>query len=140
MSKRDTSKIVWQDRKHHLWFPIGVSKYSVENGRLYIDTGVLSSREDECLLYRILDISMKRSLLQRIFGTGTIELNTKDRSTPIIRLENIKNPLETKRMLSDLIEKDRRDKRVEGKDMYGASNHFDSVEHDVDDCDCDCHI
>ena len=47
------SNIIWQDRKHHLWFPISFTKYSVGDGRLYINSGLLSSREDECLLYRI---------------------------------------------------------------------------------------
>ena len=137
---------LWCDKKHHLWFPISFTKYSVEDGRLYINSGVFSSREDECLLYRILDISMSRTFFQRIFGTGTIELNTKDRSTPIIYLENISHPSEVKRMLSRLIEEDRRKKSVEGKDMYGASNHFDPVEgHMPDedpfmDSDFDMHI
>lgn len=120
--------IVWSDRKHHMWFPIGTTKYSVENDRLYVNSGVFSSREDECLLYRILDITMTRNFLQMIFGTGSIELNTKDRSTPVIRLENIKNPREVKRLLSELIEQDRADKRIQGKDMYGASNHYDHME------------
>ena len=26
---------IWQDRKHHLWFPLSFTKYSVENGRIY---------------------------------------------------------------------------------------------------------
>lgn len=124
--------LIWEDRKHHLWFPIGFTKYSVENGRLYINSGFLSSREDECLLYRITDITLTRSLGQKLFGTGTIELNTKDRSTPVIRLENIGRSVEVKRMLSNLIEKEREEKNVVGRDMYGASSHIDSVEYDSD--------
>lgn len=138
MIKEVGKDTIWSDRKHHLWFPVSFTKYSIENGRLYINSGFLTSREDECLLYRILDISLKRTLGQRIFGTGTIELNTKDRSTPVIRLENIGHPVEVKRMLSNLIEKDRHEKGIEGKDMYGASGHYDDhFEGDVHDADCD---
>lgn len=122
------STIIWQDRKHHLWFPISFTKYSVGDGRLYVTSGLLSSREDECLLYRITDISLTRTLLQRVCGTGTIELNTKDQSTPVIYLENIGHSVETKRMLSNLIEKEREEKRVVGRDMYGASSHLDDME------------
>lgn len=122
------STIIWQDRKHHLWFPISFTKYSVGDGRLYVTSGLLSSREDECLLYRITDISLTRTLLQRICGTGTIELNTKDQSTPVIYLENIGHSVEIKRMLSNLIEKEREEKRVVGRDMYGASSHLDDME------------
>lgn len=121
---------VWSDRKHHLWFPISFTKYSVENGRLYTTRGFFSSREDECMLYRILDISVTRNLAQRLFGTGTIELNTKDRSNPVILLENISDPVNVKRQLSEEIENERREKGVEGKDMYGASGHYDRVEGD----------
>lgn len=123
--------IIWQDRKHHLWFPLSFTKYTVGDGRLYINTGLLSSREDECLLYRITDISLKRSLAQRIFGTGTIELMSKDQSTPVILLENVGRPVQIKRMLSNLIEKERVEKKVVGRDMYGASSHVDG-EYDTD--------
>lgn len=127
------SSILWQDRKHHLWFPISFTKYSVGDGRLYVNSGLLSSREDECLLYRITDISLTRTLAQRIFGTGTIELNTKDQSTPTIRLENVSQPVEVKRMLSNLIEKEREEKNVVGRDMYGAAGHLDDTEFDLED-------
>ena len=66
------------------------------------------------------------------FGTGTIELHTKDRSTPVIRLENIAKSAQVKRVLSDLIEKEREDKKVVGRDMYGAVSHIDPVEFDGD--------
>lgn len=124
--------VIWQDRKHHLWFPISFTKYSIEAGRLYINSGLLSSREDECLLYRITDISLTRTLGQRLFGTGTIELSTKDRSTPMIHLENIARPVEVKRMLSNLIEREREEKKIVGRDMYGASSHIDPMEMDMD--------
>ena len=121
------------DRKHHLWFPLSFTKYTVGNGRLYVNSGFLSSREDECLLYRITDITLYRSLPQRIFGTGTIELHTKDRSTPVIRLENIAKSAEVKRVLSDLIEREREEKHVVGRDMYGAISHIDPMEEIQDD-------
>lgn len=124
---REVTANIWEDRKHHLWFPLSFTKYTVGNGRLY------SSREDECLLYRITDITLYRSLPQRIFGTGTIELHTKDRSTPVIRLENIAKSAEVKRVLSDLIEREREEKHVVGRDMYGAISHIDPMEEIQDD-------
>ena len=121
---REVTANIWEDRKHHLWFPISFTKYTVGNGRLYVNSGFLSSRED---------ITLYRSLPQRIFGTGTIELHTKDRSTPVIRLENIAKSAQVKRVLSDLIEKEREDKKVVGRDMYGAVSHIDPMEEIQDD-------
>ena len=63
---REVTANIWEDRKHHLWFPISFTKYTVGNGRLYVNSGFLSSREDECLLYRITDITLYRSLPQRL--------------------------------------------------------------------------
>ena len=63
-------------------------------------------------------------------------MNTKDRSTPVIHLENIKNPVQVKRMISNLIEKEREEKHVVGRDMYGASGNMSDAEMDFD---CDDH-
>ncbi len=132
MSKKNDGGILWADRKHHLWFPISFTKYSFDSERLYLSSGVFSSRDDECLLYRILDISLSRSFGQKFFGTGTIELNTRDRSTPIIRLENISNPKEVRKRLSEQIESERRRNHVVGKDMYGSSAGYGPVDLDPD--------
>ena len=123
--------VIWKDRKHHLWFPLSFTKYSIERSRIYINSGFFSSTEDECLLYRILDISLKRTFAQRLFGTGTIVLNTRDQSSPVIYLENIKHPVQVKRQISDLVEAERQAKNLVGKDMYGSS-HCSHVEHDYD--------
>lgn len=120
--------VIWEDRKHILWFPCTFTRYTLCSDRLYLNTGCISTREDECLLYRVTDITLTRSLGQKICGTGTIELATKDRSTPIIRLENIKRSVAVKRMLSNLIEKERVEKNVVGADMYGAASHIDPPE------------
>lgn len=130
--KREALPIIWNDRKHHLWFPLSFTKYKIDAERLYINKGFLASREDECLLYRILDVTLTRSFGQRIFGTGTIELNTKDRSTPVIRLENVGQSKDVKQLISELIEKSRVRHNIVGRDMYGSSGHIDPMEMDPD--------
>ena len=53
-----------------------------------------------------------------------------------IRLENIAHSVEVKRMLSNLIEKEREEKKVVGRDMYGAAGHLDDVDYeDIDHTD-----
>lgn len=75
MSERELEKentVVWKDRKHFLWFPWSFVKYSIENGRLIIRSGLFNSTVEETLLYRIVDISMKQTLWGKLFGTGDI--------------------------------------------------------------------
>lgn len=120
----DKENKTWSDRKHFLWWPITFTKYRVEDGRIYITTGLFSTKEEECLLYRIMDISFERTLGNKICGTGTIRLTTKDASNPTILLENIGDSQQVKNILSQWVEEERISKRVVGRDMYGASSHF----------------
>ena len=110
---------IWKDRKHFMWFPFSFTKYEIKDDRLFIQSGLLSTSFDETLLYRITDIKLTRSLGQKIFGTGTIELCTRVDHDKHIHLINIKKPLETKKLLSDIIEDARDKKNVVGKEFYG---------------------
>ena len=115
--KRD---IQWQDRRHILWFPWSFDVYSIANGRIYCRRGILNREENECMIYRVLDISLKRTLLNRICGTGTIILRTKDASDSILTLKNVKDSQHVKDMISDLVEQERRENGLLGREMFGA--------------------
>ena len=124
MAETNSSTVIWKDRKHFMWFPFSFTKYSVQNDRLYTQTGLFSTSFDEVLLYRITDIRLSRSFGQKIFGTGTIELGTKVDHDRHIFLVNIKKPLEVKNLLSDIVEEARDKKNVVGKEFYsGRGGH-----------------
>ena len=120
---------VWKDRKHFMWFPISFTKYEIKNGRLYQETGLFNTHYDELLLYRITDLCLKRSLAQKIFGTGTIVLSTKADSDKEVLLKNVKNSKEVKDLISHLVEEARDRKKVVGKEF------FDDSSDDLDDFD-----
>ena len=50
--------LIWEDRKHFMWFPWSFTKYYIENERLMIEAGLLKTTLDETLLYRIVDVTM----------------------------------------------------------------------------------
>lgn len=120
---------IWKDRKHLMWFPITFTKYEIKNERLYQETGLFNSHYDELLLYRITDLCLKRSLAQKIFGTGTIILSTKADSDKEVLLKNIKNPNKVKDLISHLVEEARDRKKIVGKEF------FDDTIDDSDDFD-----
>ncbi|MCI9147702.1 MAG: PH domain-containing protein [Hungatella sp.] len=128
---------LWKDKKHHLWFPLSFTTYYIEDERLMIKEGFLSTTLEETLLYRIVDLTFRQSLAGKLFGTGDIILKTKVDSTPEITLKNIKKPMEVRRLLSQAIEESRQTRNVVGKEFYGGPSH----EHmDADDdglCDID---
>ncbi len=113
-------EIKWRDRKHWMWFPWSFTKYEVRNGRLYLQKGLFKTSFDETLLYRIVDIKLTRTLAQKIFGTGTITLYTRVDVQKEIPLVNIKNPVQVKEYLSEMIEDVRNSKKVVGKEFYGV--------------------
>lgn len=130
--------VLWKDRKHHLWFPISFTKYSIENDRLMITEGFLSTTINETLLYRIVDLTLRRTLAHRLFGTGDILIRAKVDATPEIILKNIKKPLQVRNLISQAVEESRQHRNVVGKEFYGESPAHRHM--DIDDdglCDFD---
>ena len=74
--------VLWKDRKRICGLPITFTKYRLEGERLYVTKGLLRTVEDETLLYRVLDISLERTLADKIFGVGTIVLHCADQTHP----------------------------------------------------------
>lgn len=121
---------LWKDRKRWLLFglPWTFTKYRLNNEKLYLEAGLFTTVSDEVRLYRILDMSLKRTFWQKIFGLGTIECISADKTLPRFELKNIKKSKEVKELLSSVVEEERTKKRV-------SSREFMSTEDD--DCDCD---
>ena len=74
------ANILWQDRKRYFGLPLSFTKYSLSDDRLFVETGLLNLEQNEVRLYRILDLQLKRSLGQRIFGVGSIIVTSSDKS------------------------------------------------------------
>ena len=119
-----TDSRLWQDRKRHLGMPISFTVYSLSEDRLFRETGLLSRTYEEVLLYRIRDISLKRSLWQMIFGVGTIIVHSSDKSSGTLEIENVKSPKQVKELIHQLVEesKTRRRFRFGEFDTIGDDN------------------
>lgn len=113
--------ILWKDRKRILGMPISFTVYSIDNNRLYVKKGLFNSIMDELLLYRILDIKLSRNLIQKIFRVGTITLSTADKTNPVLEIKNVKNSDKIRRLISNIVERERNEKRIMGKEMFGAA-------------------
>ena len=98
-------------------------KYSLSDDRLFISTGFLSTKEDEVRLYRIMDISLKRTLGQRIFGLGTIKCCSADKTLGDFEIKNIKKSKDVKELLSEMVENERNRKKVTSREFI---DHEDS--------------
>ena len=110
-------EILWKDRKRHLGLPLSFTKYSLSEDRLFYERGLFSTTLDEVQLYRVRDVRVIRTLGQKIFGVGTVHLISSDKSCPDMQLENIKQPIETKELIVDLVNKARRANRVRSSEL-----------------------
>lgn len=117
---------IWSDRKRiFCGLPWTFTTYTLTSDRLFIETGMLGKHEDEVRLYRILDISLSRSLSQRIFGMGTIHCCSADKTMGDFDIINIKNPCEVKEQLSELVERERQAKHVTNREFMTYGTDFD---------------
>ena len=107
-----TIEYLWQDRKRHLGLPISFTRYALSEDRLFLSQGFLNIRDDEVLLYRVRDIDSNRCLWQRIFGVGTINILSSDKSMPNLVLQNVKDPVAVKEMIHQQVEKVKIERRV----------------------------
>lgn len=123
--------LVWKDRKR-IWcgLPWTFTKYELSSDKLVIKTGFFNQNDDEVRLYRILDISLRRSLFQRIFGLGTIRCNSVDKTMKNFDITNIKNSERVKDQLSDLVEESRRSNRVSSREFMTELDDDDDDDSD----------
>ena len=120
----EKEEILWQDRKRYFGLPLSFTIYSFSMNKFYYKKGIFNITSEEILLYRILDITFKQSIWQKIFSVGSVILTTADKTTPLLVIQNIKTPDRVRKALSNLVEQRRDEKRVTGKEMFGAAGMF----------------
>ena len=113
------NEIVWKARKRITFFalPWTFTVYRLTKDRLLIKSGFFTTKEDEVRLYRIMDISLKRTLFQKLFGLGSIQCHSSDKTMGHFEIINVKRSYEVKNLLSDFIEKERMEKRVSNREF-----------------------
>lgn len=112
--------IIWKDRKRPIFgLPLSFTKYKLTEEKILINTGILSIKEEEIQLYRIMDVTLQCSFWQRIFNVGTIHCCSGDKTTPEFDIKDVKNPSKVKELLSKNIEIQRDKKRIAGREFFG---------------------
>ena len=127
-------KYLWKDRKRFLGMPLSFTRYAMSGDRLFFSVGFLSVRDEELLLYRVRDISVKRSLWQRILGVGSVVVSSSDKSTPVFTLKNIKRPMDVKEALHTNVENAKMKRRMRISEMMADVADDDSdLDNDIPD-------
>lgn len=120
-------EVLWTDKKRWVLFglPWTFTRYSLREDKLLIDRGFLSKYQDEIMLYRIMDVCLKRGLFQRMFKLGSVTVISADKSCPELVMKNIKNPEIIKEQLSELVDKARDKKRVMSREIIHNNDDYE---------------
>ena len=115
------AQYIWKDRKRYLGLPLSFTRYAVSDDRLFLSTGLLNIKDEEILLYRVRDLSLSRSLGQRIFGVGTIVVTSSDKSQPVLQIKNVKDPAMVKELIHTQVEEMKIRRRVRVNEVSTSS-------------------
>lgn len=102
------------ERKRWLFFglPFTFTKYIIKENILTIDSGLLKKVENDCYMYKVQDVTLRSSLVERMFGLGTVECHTGDVTSPLLVIQHIKNARAVKQFILEQSEEDRRKRRT----------------------------
>lgn len=104
------STIEFVERKRWLFLglPFTFTKYTIKEDILTIDQGLFKIVENDCYMYKIQDVQLTNSLMERIFKLGTINCYTGDTTNPNLQLIHVKNS----RAIKDFILKKSEEARI----------------------------
>ena len=124
-------KKLWSDKKRILGMPISFTTYSLSDDRLFVDKGLFRLQSDEILLYRVRDLSVSQTLGQRIFGVGSIIVQSSDKTSPVLEIRNIKTPFDVKELLHQHVEKMKLERRMRvGEILEDGHDYAEDLDND----------
>lgn len=102
------------ERKRLLFFglPWTFTKYTVGEEYIVVNSGLFKTHENDCYMYKVQDVELQATLLERIFGLGTVMCFTGDTTHPKLQLIHIKHAKEIKDYILKTSEEARRKRRT----------------------------
>lgn len=106
MAKELDKDIKFSERKRWLFLglPFTFTKYIIKDDMLTMDQGFLRKVENDCYMYKIQDVEHTASLMERIFGLGSITCFTGDTTHPKLELTHIKHSKDIKNYILEASE------------------------------------
>ena len=107
-------RVLWTGRPRAplSWIDALTTRYKLTNERLMVTRGFISKNIEETELYRVNDVSMKQSIVERMFGLGDVRLESTDATTPEPQIKDIKDPERVKDLIRQAARAERQRRRV----------------------------
>lgn len=118
----EEEEIVYKERKRLLFFglPWTFTKYMITADMITVDSGLLRTEENDCYMYKVQDVKLTATLIERIFGLATIICYTGDVTSPQLHMVHIKHAKEIKNYLLKASEAARLKRRTINTQDIGA--------------------
>lgn len=102
------------ERKRILFcgLPWTFTKYTVKDNLVTINAGFLRKTENDCYMYKIQDVTLTSTVMERLFGLGTVICYTGDSTNPELVLVHIRHAREIKDFILEASEIERRKRRT----------------------------
>ncbi len=134
MEYRGRNDIVWHDRKRHLGLPLSFTVYYLSDDRLFWETGFFTTKIESLLLYRVRDITLQRTLWQKLFKVGTVKIISSDKTDPVLEIKNIKNSAQIAELLYTSVEEMKLNRRMRVSELVTDIDEDELL----DDMDSEC--
>lgn len=110
----ENEKREYREKKRVLFFglPWTFTRYIIGGELLTVKKGLLKTEENDCYMYKIQDVKMTTTLIERIFGLSTVICYTGDTTDPQIPLTHIRNAKEIKGFILEASEEARLKRRT----------------------------
>ena len=109
--------------------PFTFTEYIIKEDVLTIDSGFFKKVQNDCYMYKIQDVKLERSFLQRWFGLGNVICYTGDTTHQQLILKNIKHSQAVKDFILDYSEAARMKRRtIHSLDIGTASEEADLLD------------
>ncbi len=79
-----------------VWYNVASRRYRLTSQRLFVQRGLVAKHLEEVELFRVKDVTVRQSFLQRILGCGTVTVLSSDDTTPVLEISGISTPVDVK--------------------------------------------
>lgn len=125
----DLDEVKYVERKRWLFFglPFTFTKYTITPSTITVDHGFFKTVEDDCYMYKVQDVRLTTSFMERIFKMGTIVCFTGDVTSKELQLVHVKHAKEIKNYLLKASEAARIRRRTLNTLDIGAGSDMDDL-------------
>ena len=114
MADTENKGYKFEEKKRLLFLglPFTFTKYRINDELISVESGFLKKIEDDAYLYKVTDVRLDNSILERMAGLGTITCFGSDVTHPELVIRHVKNSREIKDFIRNQSEQERLRRRT----------------------------